>query len=88
MGLGVSAVYRVLSAVFFFNIFCLLVFGFLCILLVCLGAPYAFYIFLLLPIKKKKLMFVARPKSVLELYRKNLRKGWFDLSFYSRDLVA
>jgi len=43
--LGVSAVCRVLR-VFSFVFFCLLVFGFLCILSVCLGASYAFYIFL------------------------------------------
>jgi hypothetical protein len=38
------------SLLFFF---CLLVFGFLCILFVCLGASYTFYIFPRSPIKKK-----------------------------------
>lgn len=58
VGLGVLLVWvsPVFSLVFFilFFSFCFSWFGFLCILLVCLGAPYTFFnIFLCLSIKKR-----------------------------------
>jgi hypothetical protein len=44
VGLGVPAVCRVLRVFSF--VFCLLVFGFLCILHVCVEAPYVLFIYL------------------------------------------
>jgi hypothetical protein len=54
LGLGFSAVVGFVGFLFFF--FCLLVFSFLCILLVCLEAPYAFLIYLFAYLSKKSFL--------------------------------